>query len=52
MTDRQLFLDSMCCGAVPFFVRLVVVGFMCLPAVCKELKFLVLREEYGRCVET
>ena len=24
LTDRQLFLDSMCCGAVPFVVVLVV----------------------------
>ena len=45
----KLFLDSMCCGAVPFSVGLVVVSFM---TPCVKSKFVVLWEEYGRCVET
>ena len=48
----KLFLDSMYCGAVPFSVCLVVVSFMTLSAPCEKSKYVVLEEEYGRCVET
>ena len=48
----KLFLDSMCSGAVPFSVGLVVVSFMTPSAHCEKSKFFVLWEEYGRCGET
>ena len=50
LTDRQLFLDSMCCGAVPFLVGLMVVSFMTLSAPCEKSKFFVLWEE-GKTID-
>ena len=38
----KLFLDSMCCAAVPFLVGLVVVSFMTPSAHCEKSKFFVL----------
>ena len=43
---RQLFLDSMCCGAVPFLVGLVVVSCMTLSTPYEKSKFFALWEEY------
>ena len=45
--------DTMCCGAVPFFVCLGFVSFFLTPsAPCEKSKFCVFWEEYGRSVET